>query len=601
MRAASGWVVTGLFVLGMAIVAHTEEPVEPAPPPAGPSWRGAVLLDQWRDIPKSPALDVPSTITRDEEIQRVTLKEAIAIALENNPGIAAKRLDPARIGTRVLQAQSSFDPTLASEIGDRHQTLPNASALSATRTSVVDDRYANFHLSKLLRSSTRLEFDFLNDRLDNNASYLGFRPQYSPALSFSLVQPLLRDFGWDFSYLVVRSAERTADSAVYLYEADLADFVDRVIRSYWRVVGAREGVEATLEAKQLADRTVVENEARVRVGLLAPVAVLEAQADAAQRDTNLITARNELDVARQELAQLCFFRPAGTFVPRTLEPAEDVTPEDVKAEVDETLAIALADRPEIHASALGVEARQIDERAASNGLLPRLDLVGGYGVNGLSGVGQIPTVQFISETDRSGNPPGTRCVQVAFDRPLYQCVGPRAASALRGSQTDAYGSRASRGGLLSGDYASYSFGVQLTVPFDNALAKSTHTRSAIELDQAELNHRELLSQITLEVRQAVADVTASRQRIGTARVARELAQENLRNQEKRHEVGMATTKDLLDFQTRLTEARLAEVRAKFEHNIAVAAWRRSQGRLLAHYNIVVEHPGKRSTPWFGRF
>jgi outer membrane protein TolC len=259
MRATSGWVVTGLFVLGLALVAHTEEPPEPAAPPAGPSWRGAVWLDQWRGIPKSPALDVPSPITRDEEVQRVTLKEAIAIALENNPGIAAKRLDPARIGTRVLEAQSSFDPTLASEIGDRHQILPNASALSATRTSVVDDRYANFHLSKLLRSSTRLQFDFLNDRLDNNASYLGFRPQYSPALSFSLVQPLLRDFGWDFSYLVVRSAERTADSAVYLYEADLADFVDRVIRSYWRVVGARESVEATLEAKQLADRTVVEN------------------------------------------------------------------------------------------------------------------------------------------------------------------------------------------------------------------------------------------------------------------------------------------------------------------------------------------------------
>jgi len=64
---------------------------------------------------------------------------------------------------------------------------------------------------------------------------------------------------------------------------------------------------------------------------------------------------------------------------------------------------------------------------------------------------------------------------------------------------------------------------------------------------------------------------------------------------------MATTKDLLDFQTRLTEARFAEVTAKFEHNIAVAAWRRAEGRLLDQYHIVVEHPGKRSTPWFARF
>ena len=562
-----------------------------------------MLADQWRNIPRSPALDVPQPITTDNEVQRVTLKEAIALALENNPGIAARRLDPARVGTNVLQAQSSFDPTFTSEIGTTHQTTPNASALSATTTSKIDDRYANFHLSKLLRTSTQFQLDFLNDRLDNNASYLAFRPQYNPRLSFSLVQPLLRDFGWDFSYLVVRSAERTADSSVYLYEADLANFVERVIGTYWQVVGAREVALTALEAKRLADRTVEENEARVRVGLLAPVSVLEAQADAARRSDQLIAANNNFDVRRQELAQVCFFRPSGTFVPRTLEPVEDATPEDVRANVDEALATALADRPEIHASALGVEARQINERVTSNGLLPRLDLVGGYGVNGLSGSGQVPTGTFLAPSDVSNPQRGIRCgppITLQDGTPVYQCVGPRALP-QPGSLTDAYGSRGNRGGLLSDDFNSYSFGVRLTVPLDNASAQSTHSRSQIELDQAELNHRELLSNITLDVRRAVADVTTSRQRIDTARVATRLAEENLRNQEKRHEVGMATTKDLLDFQTRLTDARVAEVQAKYQYNIAVAAWRRAQGHLLSHYQIVVQHPGEHRAPWFARF
>jgi len=38
------------------------------------------------------------------------------------------------------------------------------------------------------------------------------------------------------------------------------------------------------------------------------------------------------------------------------------------------------------------------------------------------------------------------------------------------------------------------------------------------------------------------------------RTARELAEENLRNQKARYDVGLATTKDLLDFQDRLTAA-----------------------------------------------
>jgi len=107
--------------------------------------------------------------------------------------------------------------------------------------------------------------------------------------------------------------------------------------------------------------------------------------------------------------------------------------------------------------------------------------------------------------------------------------------------------------------------------------------------------------VTLEARQTVSDVITTRQRIDTSRVARELAEENLRNQEKRHEVGMATTKDLLDFQTRLTTARFAEVQAKIDHVIAVARWRRARGDLLTYYQIVVDRPGSHSPPWFPRF
>ena len=92
MRVVRGWTGITSLLLGSALVVGATEPAEA---PKGPLWRGSVLLDQWRSIPPSSALEVPSPVTKDEEIQRVTLKEAIAIALENNPGIAARRLEPA--------------------------------------------------------------------------------------------------------------------------------------------------------------------------------------------------------------------------------------------------------------------------------------------------------------------------------------------------------------------------------------------------------------------------------------------------------------------------------------------------------------------------
>jgi len=585
-----------LLALVLSTIVATRAASEPPAAPPEPAWRGAVLPEQWRPgVAESAAVRVPTPITRDEAVERVTLKEAIGLALQNNPGIAAQRLEPTRQAEGILQAQAQYDPSLSGELDYSRAVTPNASVLGGTLTSVVEDRYANLHLFKLLRSGTQIMIDSLNDRFDSNSRFFQLRPQYKPQLNFSLVQPLLQSFGWDFSYLVVRVAERTADAAVYQYEANLANFLEQVIDAYWAVVGARENVEVDREAKQLADRTVDENQARVRVGLLPPVSVLEAQADAASRQSDLIAAENRLAVARQTLAQLVYYRPADTFVPRTLEPSETAEPEEVSVDLDETLTVALAARPEIQASARGVTVQQLNEKIAGNALLPVLNMVGSYGVNGLSGTNRAAV--FGSTTTFSLTPiAGARCVSLAPNQGFLCTVpGLTPPSPFAGSASEAYDR------MASNDFSAYSFGLRFQVPLSNALARSQYTASRIARSEAELNHRQLLSNVTLEVRQAVADLVSSRQRIDTTRVARELAEENLRNQQKRHEVGMATTKDLLDFQTRLTTARGAEVQAKIDYAIAVARWRRARGQLLAYYQVVVEHPGRHSAPWFARF
>jgi outer membrane protein TolC len=570
--------------------------VEPPPPPPSPN-RFSVLPEQWqKDIPPSEALDVPRPVTRDGETQRATLQEAIGLALENNPGIAAKRLEPVRVGEDILEAQAQYDPVAGGVAQYTQSITPNANALAGTRTTVLNDRFLDANIAKLFRTGTRLTLDFNWDRLANNGQFFQLRPQYTPETGFSLVQPLLRDFGWDFSYLVVRVAERTTEGALYQYEANVADFVKQVIDAYFSVMGARANVQVFREAEALAQRTVEENKARVKVGLLPPVAILEAQADASARHDDVIRAENLLEVSRQQLAQLCFYRPDGTFVPRTLEPAEYEGVEEVRADLDETLDLALEARPEIHASAKGVQARQLTERITSNALLPRLDVVGGYAVNGLAGKDRANATQtsrelVVSPTDL-GNcqflGPG------AYLCPVRVTTG-TPPSPFAGTKGDAFDR------MASGSFKTYNFGVQLSVPLDNAAAKAQHTRSRIELNQSELNHRELLSQVTLEVRQSVADVLSSRQRIDASRVARELAEENLRSQQKRYEVGMATTKDLLDFQQRLTSARAAEVQANFDYAVAVAAWRRAQGALLEQYHIVLQHPKLKPAPWFAKF
>jgi outer membrane protein len=103
------------------------------------------------------------------------------------------------------------------------------------------------------------------------------------------------------------------------------------------------------------------------------------------------------------------------------------------------------------------------------------------------------------------------------------------------------------------------------------------------------------------VRKAIGDVRSNSKRITATRLARELAQENLEQQHKRYEVGLATTKDILDFQERLTAARAAEIRALIDYNVSLAALRQAEGTLLSQFNVVLDTLPPSPTPVWARF
>jgi len=83
----------------------------------------------------------------------------------------------------------------------------------------------------------------------------------------------------------------------------------------------------------------------------------------------------------------------------------------------------------------------------------------------------------------------------------------------------------------------------------------------------------------MEVERALGDVEANAKRVQTTRRARELAEENLRGQERRFEVALVTQKDVLDFQLRLLEAQGAELRGIIDYNNSTSRLRLADGTL----------------------
>jgi outer membrane protein TolC len=529
-------------------------------------WLPEVFAHQW--VYPGARITTPDASSQDTGTARLTVAEAVHQALINNPGVAAQRLTPLRQRQDVRTAEAIFDPIIYGSVNKDRRKAPNSSALAGVRVNTQENFNANMGFSKTLRTGGDFRIDFTNNRFVSNARFQGLVPQYEPELVFSLNQPLLRNFGLNFAYLLVDVTNLQSEAAAWTYRAQLADFVKRVISAYWVVVFTRQNLVVQQQSLELARQTLRENNERVRVGLLAPVAVKEAESQAASREQQVIVANNQLDNALRLLRQIVYLQKGDSFIPQAIEPIEEPRTAPVSVDADRALNLALEERPEVHAQTLDLQSKQLTARVRENQLLPRVDFVGNVGLNGLSG-DAVPVV----------DPSTGQTVQTPFDGPYWEALDR----------------------LTSKKFYSYMAGVELEIPIGNAAAKSEYAKAKIDVSQSELNRRQLFSDISLEVTTAVNDVVANIKRIQASRVARELAEENLRNQQKRLEVGIATTKDVLDFQDDLTQARGVELQAATDYNISLAELARAQGTILDEYSVVVEVPGKRFTPWWARF
>jgi outer membrane protein TolC len=135
----------------------------------------------------------------------------------------------------------------------------------------------------------------------------------------------------------------------------------------------------------------------------------------------------------------------------------------------------------------------------------------------------------------------------------------------------------------------------------NATAKADYAQANIEFQRSRLALAQLQENITLEIKVAVSNLDTDLKSIEARRIARELAGENLRNQQARYDVGLATTKDLLDFQNLYTLSQLQEVQALTQYNSDLAELRRVEGTLLEARNVVVESETMVDRPWWAKF
>ena len=532
--------------------------------------------------------------SEDPTARGLTLKEAIYIAMQNNPSLKALELDPVASMETVREANGTFDPNLTAQGDIEKSVVPVTSALqTGGGTSFVQKFYDwNFGLNKV-SSVTNGTFGvtFNNDRATNNSTFTGVNPAYAPSLALSLSQPLLQNFGWQFATINVQIAESGQKQAQWTYGQALQDFVQRIGGDYWNVVLSEENLEVARAALKFNIDLVRQNSISVKVGTLAPIDLQEAQSAAATSEANVYTAEANLKNSRTQLRQDVMLNPYGTFLPEEIQPLTRPNPQE-QVGVDEERALELAVQyvPSLGSMREAIRDALLQVKFSENQVLPQLNLGMQFGLTSVAGTTPCEAKSSLTSSTTPSN------CNTGIPNPTPP---PNTIPGNKLPFGGIYGDALDR--LWGFTYYNYAAVLTFQMPLDNAVPRAALAQARVQYDQQRVLYRAALSQTVVNVQSSLANLYADYKRAQATASATFYARQSLHDEQIRFRVGMATTHDLLQFQEEEVSAEGNQVQAEVDLENAKLALEHSDGTLLQAFNINWEVQNPHEVPWYAAF
>jgi outer membrane protein len=555
-----------------------------------------IFAHQWsltREIAPDNVISERYMHSETPNARGLTLKEAIYIAMQNNPSLKAAELDPVASMETVREANGTFDPNLTAQGDIEKSVVPVTSALQTGGGGGFVQKFYdwNFGLNKVSSvTNGTWGVTFNNDRSLSNSSFSGVNPAYTPSLALSLSQPLLQNFGWKFATINVEIAESGQKQAQWTYGQALQDFVQKIGGDYWNVVLSEENLEVARAALTFNLDLVRQNAISVKVGTLAPINLQEAQSATATAEANVFTAEANLKNSRTQLRQDVMLNPYGTFLPEEIQPLTRPNPQE-QIVVDEERALELAVQylPSLGNMREAIRDSLLQVKFSENQVLPQLNLGAQFGLTSVAGTTPC-------QGSLSGKPPANSNCSTSIPNPA-----PPPAT-LPGSKLPfggVYGDALNR--LWGFSYYNYAAVLSFQMPLDNAVPRAALAQARVQYEQQRVLYRAALSQAVVNVESAIANLYADSKRAAATASATYYARQALHDEQVMFRVGMATTHDLLQYQEEEVSAEGNQVQAEVDLENAKLALAHSDGTLLQAFNINWEVQNPHEVPWYAAF
>lgn len=507
--------------------------------------RDAVARFTLESTAPAPAGTTGATAVRQPaSVRELRLMDAVELALSQNLDIAVERLNPQAADLQLAGLRNGYLPVASSIIGQRSQVNPPTNQLNGGQRVTNETTTYNFGvLQNVPWGGGTFGLSFNNNRLSTSNIFANFNPTFTSTLTATYTQPLLRGFGLDSLRQQIGITQVNRDIAAEQLRGTIATTVANVRNAYWDLAYAVAAVDVARRSLDLAEKLVEDNQARVEVGTLAPIDVVQAEAEAANRRQSLAQVGATLSTAQLTLKRLLV---TGTSDPLWSQELRAIDLPQLNApplDIEGAVRTALERRTDLMTARKNLDSSDITLRFWRSESLPDVDLQVNYGAQGVGGT------QFIRQ--------GTG-------------LGSIVTGTIPGGYTDALSL------LRARDFPSWNLSLNVSYPIGGSSADAQLARTRVQRTQQSTRLRALELQVATEVTNAALQVQSNVRRVEAARAARAFAERRLDAEQSKFEVGLSTNFFVVQAQRDLADAQNVELRALTDLQKALVTYERAQ-------------------------
>ncbi len=467
---------------------------------------------------------------------KMSLEECRVLTLQNNLELHAQLIDPTIEATRVTEAQAAFESVFrtgtnfsANDYPGGIKEVDGASIITAGSQQHNIDSYAGVRMP--LRTGGTLDFNLVDSRTNLESA----PPIYDNNLRFSLSQPLLKNAGHRVNMHGISLAQYGKQITDNQTKFQVILVLSSADKAYWQLYAARKELEVRQKQHELAVAQMERAKRQVDAGQLAKVEIIRAEAGVARQLAAIITAENNLRKNQREFKKIINRRGLDIETLTAMVPATEADPVHYTFDTTKLITQAFENRYELLQIELQIAQSISNIDFENNQMLP--DVALNYIYN-------IPSTGL--------------------------------------THSDSYTM------LNQKPYENHSIGITLQAPLGNEAAKSRLRRALYQKRQNMATKAKQKQLVQQEVLDALDTVETNWQQIMASRQAAILEGQLYETEIRQFEVGLRTSTDVLDAQSRFADAQSSEITALANYEISVVDLAYKTGTLLGADKIIWE-------------